>query len=71
MIDRRLQLMLLMNCHPCCQCCFSERLDDIAAAIETGDVEVRYDLDQAVGIFATRDGAALLKSFPMVGDAAA
>jgi hypothetical protein len=69
--DRRLQLMLLMNCHPCCQVCFSERLDDIISAIESGDVEVHYDGNSAVGIFATRDGMSLLRQTPLLPDAAA
>jgi hypothetical protein len=50
MIDRRLQLLLLMNTG-CCASCQSQRIDDIISAIETGDAEVRYSGDQAVGLF--------------------
>jgi hypothetical protein len=71
MIDRRVQLLLLMNCHPCCAVCFSERLDDIAAAIQSGAAVVHYDGDMAVALHATGHGMSLLRSFPMVDDAAA
>jgi hypothetical protein len=73
MIDRRLQLLLLMNCHPCCATCFSERLDDIAAAIESGDCYLTSAGDgcAADGIYASRSGAALLRSCQILPDAVA
>jgi hypothetical protein len=69
-MNRRIQMLLLLNTG-CCASCQSQTVDDICAALETGAVQVHYDLDMATGIFATRDGAALLKSYPLMADAVA
>lgn len=71
MIDRRLQLMLLLNCHPCCAVCFSERIDDLCDAVEAGAAFFRYDNGEATGIFLTPIGAELATDYPMVAEAVA
>jgi hypothetical protein len=64
-IDRRIQMLLLLNTG-CCASCQSQTIDDICAALESGDVTIHYTDDVAVGIFATRDGIDLMRTYSLL-----
>jgi hypothetical protein len=71
MINSHLAVLALLNTHPCCACCFSERIDDVADAIASGDVSVESDGDSVVGLWPTSMGLPLLRSTPLLPDATA
>jgi hypothetical protein len=68
----RLRLLALLNVSSCwCDDCMWTQVNDIADAIESGDVIACSILDSIEGLHMSRSGAALLKQVPMMPDAMA
>jgi hypothetical protein len=71
MINSHLAVLLLLNTHPCCACCFSERVDDVADAIQSGDCCATSTGDVIDGLYATVQGINLMRTYSLLPDATA
>jgi hypothetical protein len=68
----RLGLLALLNVIDChCSDCMWQQVNDIADGLESGDIVARSDADAIVGLFMSQSGAALLRSTPLLRNAAA
>jgi hypothetical protein len=65
-------LLTLLNIQTCwCADCYWQQVHDVADAIETGNVIVSIDQDAINGLFMSRSGADLLRSYAVLPDAVA
>ena len=71
MINNPTALLWLLNKPTCCNVCFSERLDFVLDAIESGHCFLTYDGDAANGIFLTPAGAQAQRSCQILPDTTA
>jgi hypothetical protein len=71
MIDTHIAVLVLLHMDACCDVCHSEKIDDVADALASGDCYATTDGDVISGLFASRSGLRLLKSFPLMGEATA
>ena len=71
MINSHIAVLVLLNIDACCDICHSEKIDDVADALASGDCYATTDGDVIDGLYASRSGLRLLRAVPRMGDATA